>query len=108
MTTQTPRGHPAARGRTPGRSVTIAAATVAGLALMLSGCGIVDTVTGRSVSTVDEVEFSQELAIPPLAKSRVDAEGRRVFELTTRSPGAYGRGLDPCRSTLRGCGNPQR
>ena len=85
VTTQGPRGHPAARGRTRSRLVTIAAAAVAGLALMLSGCGIVDTVTGRSVSTVDEVEFSQELAIPPLAEPRVDADGRRVFELTTQS-----------------------
>jgi hypothetical protein len=87
VTTEGPRGHPAARGRTPGRSATIAAAAVAGLALMLSGCGIVDNVTGRSVSNVKEVEFSQELAIPPLAKSRVDAEGRRVFELTSRGIG---------------------
>jgi hypothetical protein len=87
VTTEGPRGHPAARGRTPGRSATIAAAAVAGLALMLSGCGIVDNVTGRSVSNVKEVEFSQELAIPPLAKSRVEAEGRRVFELTSRGIG---------------------
>jgi len=34
------------------------------------------------VDTVGEVDFDQELAIPPLAESEVDAEGRRVFDLT--------------------------
>lgn len=37
------------------------------------------------VSTVDEVEFERPLAIPPLAESHVDAQGRRVFELTAQS-----------------------
>ena len=34
------------------------------------------------VDTVGEVAFERELAIPPLAESEVDAEGRRVFDLT--------------------------
>jgi len=34
-----------------------------------------------TVSTAGEVEFGNPLAIPPLAPSRVDDEGRRVFEL---------------------------
>jgi FtsP/CotA-like multicopper oxidase with cupredoxin domain len=34
------------------------------------------------VSTAGEVEFANPLAIPPLAPSEVDAEGRRVFDLT--------------------------
>src|SRR5918999_5821649 len=38
-------------------------------------------VTAR-VDTVGEVDFDRELAIPPLAESEVDAEGRRVFDLT--------------------------
>jgi blue copper oxidase len=32
--------------------------------------------------TVGQVDFSSPLAIPPLAESTVDADGRRVFELT--------------------------
>lgn len=35
-----------------------------------------------AVDTTGEVEFSQPLAIPPLAPSTVDADGRRVFSLT--------------------------
>jgi FtsP/CotA-like multicopper oxidase with cupredoxin domain len=34
------------------------------------------------VSTVGEVTFDRELAVPPLADSRVEADGTRVFELT--------------------------
>jgi FtsP/CotA-like multicopper oxidase with cupredoxin domain len=34
------------------------------------------------VDTVGEVEFDRELAIPPLAESELDADGRRVFDLT--------------------------
>ena len=34
--------------------------------------------------TVGEVDFSSPLAIPPLAESTLDADGRRVFELTAR------------------------
>jgi FtsP/CotA-like multicopper oxidase with cupredoxin domain len=34
------------------------------------------------VDTVGEVDFERELAIPPLAESEVDDEGRRVFDLT--------------------------
>ncbi len=52
---------------------------------MLGGCGIVESVRGRQVSTVGEVEFTQELAIPPLAESTVDGEGRRVFDLTAQA-----------------------
>jgi FtsP/CotA-like multicopper oxidase with cupredoxin domain len=34
------------------------------------------------VSTAGEVDFQNRLAVPPLALSRVDGTGRRVFELT--------------------------
>jgi blue copper oxidase len=37
------------------------------------------------VSTVGKVEFEQPLAVPPLAESHVDAEGRRVFELAAQA-----------------------
>lgn len=38
--------------------------------------------TQAQISTAGEVEFTNPLAIPPLAPSEVDAEGRRVFDLT--------------------------
>ncbi len=38
-------------------------------------------VTAR-VDTVGEVDFGRPLAIPPLAESKVDEDGRRVFDLT--------------------------
>ncbi len=37
--------------------------------------------------TVGEVDFDTELAIPPLASSTIDEQGRRVFELTAQ-PGS--------------------
>jgi blue copper oxidase len=37
-----------------------------------------------AVDTVGQVDFGQRLRIPPLAESRVDAAGRRVFRLTAR------------------------
>jgi FtsP/CotA-like multicopper oxidase with cupredoxin domain len=37
------------------------------------------------VDTIGEVEFERELAIPPLAKSAIDAKGRRVFDLTMQT-----------------------
>lgn len=37
------------------------------------------------VDTVGEVEFDRPLAIPPLAPSRLDAHGRRVFDLTLQA-----------------------
>jgi blue copper oxidase len=36
------------------------------------------------VSTVGEVDFDQRVAIPPLARSHVTADGTRVFDLTAR------------------------
>lgn len=38
-----------------------------------------------TVDTVGEVEFDRPLAIPPLAPSTVDAQGRRTFALTMQS-----------------------
>lgn len=49
------------------------------LVLALAGCGMVP----GSVTPVDETEFTNELAIPPLAPSRV-VDGTRVFELTAQ------------------------
>ena len=38
-----------------------------------------------SVSTVDRVDFAHPLAVPPLAPSTIDEDGRRVFDLDARS-----------------------
>ncbi len=43
--------------------------------------------------TVGKVEFDRPLAVPPLAESHVDAQGRRVFDLTLqRGESDFGRG----------------
>jgi FtsP/CotA-like multicopper oxidase with cupredoxin domain len=47
--------------------------------LALAGCGAIP----GSVTPVDETEFTNELAIPPLAPSRV-VDGTRVFELAAQ------------------------
>ena len=40
---------------------------------------------GQPVDTVGKVKFDRPLAIPPLAPSRHDDQGRRVFDLTAQS-----------------------
>jgi blue copper oxidase len=40
--------------------------------------------TGNRIDTFGKVDFSNALAIPPLAKSTVDSQGRRVFTLTAQ------------------------
>src|SRR5919106_235978 len=72
----------------PSRLVTRRAFLALGGALVgtaIVGCGVVESVRGRQVSTVGEVEFNQPLAIPPLAESHLDGEGRRVFDLTAQA-----------------------
>lgn len=62
--------------------------------LLLAGLGAAVLVAGgvaavggwlwdrAAIDTVGAVAFTDELAIPPLAESRIDGEGRRVFDLT--------------------------
>lgn len=64
-------------GRTSGGAPL--AAGLAVLALALAGCGAIP----GSVTPVDETEFTNELAVPPLAPSRV-VDGTRVFSLTAQ------------------------
>lgn len=82
---------------TPGRArlrrpvATLITASTAGVALV----GVVLATTGFSavpglfggtiVSTVGQVDFDRPLAIPPLAESTIDDEGRRVFSLTAQA-----------------------
>lgn len=67
---------PVVRGRAARRAGLAGAAAVV---LALAGCALVP----GSVSPVDEVAFDTELAIPPLAESRV-VDGTRVFSLTAQ------------------------
>ncbi|HEV6954208.1 MAG TPA: multicopper oxidase domain-containing protein, partial [Promicromonospora sp.] len=64
------------QGRSARRAALAAAAAVVPA---LAGCALVP----GSVSPVDEVPFDTELAIPPLAESRV-VDGTRVFSLTAQ------------------------
>lgn len=74
------------RPRRP-RAVVATSATVAvvagGIALALAGCSVIGSgfLDGGRVDTVGSVDFDFPLAVPPLAESRVDADGTRVFEL---------------------------
>lgn len=67
------------------RLLRIALVLVLSLGLLaVAGVAVLWFVFFAPVSTVGEVDFEQELAIPPLAESRVVADGTRVFELTAQ------------------------
>ena len=51
----------------------------------LTSCGPLEALTGTKVDTVGEVPFANRLAIPPLADSELDSEGRRVFTLAAEA-----------------------
>ncbi|WP_405676504.1 multicopper oxidase domain-containing protein [Streptomyces sp. NBC_01511] len=46
---------------------------------------LVASVTGRKIDTVGKVAFINEVQAPPLAPSRIDGDGRRVFDLDIRA-----------------------
>jgi FtsP/CotA-like multicopper oxidase with cupredoxin domain len=52
--------------------------------LAVAGAAALWSVLLAPVSTVGELDFRQELVVPPLAESRVAADGARVFELTAQ------------------------
>lgn len=60
----------------------IVGVTVPALMVVAFGAFIAWSFVSADVDTVGEVDFDRPLAIPPLAPSRVDEEGRRVFDLT--------------------------
>ncbi|MFE9582994.1 multicopper oxidase family protein [Nocardia sp. NPDC006044] len=60
------------------------AAFVALLAVAIAG-GVTLTYVNADVSTVGSAEFSNELAIPPLAQAQVRPDGTREFQLDMRS-----------------------
>jgi FtsP/CotA-like multicopper oxidase with cupredoxin domain len=60
------------------------------LVLFLICCGSVVALgawvlLGGKVDTFGKVDFTNKLAIPPLAPSQVDSQGRRVFDLTAQA-----------------------
>ena len=73
---------PARRRRWP-RVLTVAAVLV--LVPLLGAAGLVTTVWVRAdVQQTEGTDFTRPLAIPPLAPSRLDERGRRVFMLTAQ------------------------
>ncbi|WP_280492968.1 multicopper oxidase domain-containing protein, partial [Nocardia asiatica] len=72
------------RPRTARRSLVILVSVVTSLVLAISAV-VVRVYVGAAVSTVGSTEFRNELAIPPLAPSRIGADGTRTFELEMRS-----------------------
>jgi FtsP/CotA-like multicopper oxidase with cupredoxin domain len=64
------------------RRVLILAVAVALLAAVGVAVAFAAVWSRAATSTAGEVAFADPLAIPPLAESRVDAQGRRVFDLT--------------------------
>ncbi|WP_280301431.1 multicopper oxidase family protein [Nocardia abscessus] len=69
------------RGR---RSLMVLVSVVTLLVLAISAL-VVRVYLGAVVSTVGSTQFRNELTIPPLAPSRVGADGTRTFELDMRS-----------------------
>ena len=86
MTSQTP---PRSLLRRP--AATISALSIVGvagasIALATTGfSGVPGLFGGTVVSTVGQVAFDTPLAIPPLAESTIDEQGRRVFSLTAQA-----------------------
>ncbi|MFD4237969.1 multicopper oxidase family protein [Streptomyces sp. NPDC058542] len=72
---------------TPTRRQTLRLIGGAAVALPALGLGLPalrTAVTGRSIDTVGRIAFTHRVQAPPLAESRFDGEGRRVFELDIR------------------------
>ncbi len=76
---------PQRRRRSVGRILgLVALVSVGGLVLLVGGAAAIAFVVLGPKDTVGQVAFDNELAIPPLADSTVDEQGRRVFELTAQ------------------------
>jgi FtsP/CotA-like multicopper oxidase with cupredoxin domain len=60
---------------------------IAAAPLAAAGCsdGLRDAAGGDLVDTVGRVAFDRPLAVPPLAPSHRDGQGRRVFDLTAQT-----------------------
>jgi len=60
--------------------VAVGATVIAGV-----GAAAVWTWHRAALDTTDRIEFTRPLAVPPLAESELDDQGRRVFQLTARA-----------------------
>jgi FtsP/CotA-like multicopper oxidase with cupredoxin domain len=58
---------------------------IGGAVLIASGGAAAVAWVTSPVDTIGSVRFEQPLTIPPLADSKIDQDGRRVFELTAQS-----------------------
>ncbi|MBF6134331.1 multicopper oxidase domain-containing protein [Nocardia otitidiscaviarum] len=67
------------------RRILVGGAAVLVVIILSVAGGFAWVYSTADISTVGTVDFDRELAIPPLAPSRVDADGTRVFELEMRS-----------------------
>jgi blue copper oxidase len=78
------------------RKVLLVAVSLLVLACGGTVAGVTWLLTRGSVDTVGKVAFDRPLAIPPLAGSHVDGQGRRVFELDARTGTTdFGHGRTP-------------
>ncbi|MGV9615222.1 multicopper oxidase family protein [Nocardia xishanensis] len=66
------------------RLLLLLVALIAVLLVAVSGC-VGWVYVDAAVSTVGRTEFRNELAVPPLAESRVEPDGTRLFELDMRT-----------------------
>ncbi|MCK0112383.1 multicopper oxidase domain-containing protein [Ornithinimicrobium sp. F0845] len=62
----------------------VVAVGVGGVILLVAGLVVGAWMLLAPTDTVGEVDFDTELAIPPLAESTIDDQGRRVFDLTAQ------------------------
>ncbi|NNH75346.1 multicopper oxidase domain-containing protein [Nocardia uniformis] len=67
------------------RRVLVGSAALLLVLVLAVGSGFAWVFTTADVSTVGVVDFDRELAVPPLAQSRLEADGTRVFQLDMRS-----------------------
>ncbi|HEU4808093.1 MAG TPA: multicopper oxidase domain-containing protein, partial [Homoserinimonas sp.] len=70
-------------------AITAGIAGTIALTVTLAGCGAIGglipaLLDGGTVNTVGAIDFGNPLAIPPLAESTTDADGRRVFDLAAQ------------------------
>lgn len=75
---------------TPNRRRPLRTVLIIGLATLLICCGGLVALgtwlfSNTSVDTFGKVDFTNRLAIPPLAPSQVDSQGRRVFDLRAQA-----------------------
>jgi FtsP/CotA-like multicopper oxidase with cupredoxin domain len=64
--------------------IVFAAAGVLGVLAAVGGIAVAVLYSRADLDTTGEVDFSRPLKVPPMAASRIDEEGRRVFQLTAR------------------------